>query len=185
MEPSVHRQNARENHFCKRHMCRSKDDCRGSVRLEKKMEVVRGLKHGTMDTIYDLFFTESRFMAAIVLHPSDLANMYPKSDLLSLLIGGVLQQREIKVCQLKLMDERRLAFKDKTADEILTMHRANFEVDYQNVIAVRIRKGLVTTSLEFVVQGHHPETKISFWIERNQITEVEEVVRRFLPNKLR
>ena len=86
---------------------------------------------------------------------------------------------------MKLLDERRLAFKDKPADEILAMHRANFEVDYQNVIAVRIRKGLVTTSLEFVVQGHHPETKISFWIERNQITEVEEVVRRFLPNKLR
>ena len=152
--------------------------------MKKKMEVVRGLKHGTTDTIYDLFFTESKFVAAIVLHPSDLANMYPKSDLLSIFVGGVLQQREIKVRQLKLMDERRLAFKDKTADEILTMHRANFEVDYQNVIAVRIRKGLVTISLEFVVQGH-PETKMSFWVERNQIAEVEEVVRRYLPNKLR
>jgi len=149
------------------------------------MEVVQGLKQGTSDTIYDLFFTESKFTAAIVFHPSDLSSIYLKPDPLSLLIGSGLKQREMKVHQLKLMDERRLAFKDKTADEILTTHRANFQVDYQNVIAVRIRKGLVTTSLEFVVQGHHPETKISFWIERNQITEVEEVVRRFLPNKLR
>lgn len=148
------------------------------------MKVVRGLKHGTTDTIYDLFFTESKFVAAIVLHPSDLANMYLKPDLLSIFVGDALQQREIKVRQLKLMNERRLAFKDKTADEILTMHRANFELDCQNVIAVRIRKGLVTISLEFVVQGH-PESKISFSIERNQIAEVEEVVHRFLPNKLR
>ena len=148
------------------------------------MKVVRGLKRGTTDTIYDLFFTESKFVAAIVLHYSDLANMYPKPDLLSFLIGSVLQRREIKVRQLKLLDERRLAFKDKTTDEILTMHRANFEVDYQSVIAVRIRKGLVTTSLEFMVQGH-PQTEISFWIERNQMAEVEEVVRRFLPSKLR
>jgi hypothetical protein len=165
-------------------MCRSKDGYKASIRLEKKMEVVQGLKHRTVDTIYDLFFNESKFVAAIVLLPSDLASMYPKHDLLSILIGGGLQEREIKIRQLKLMDERRLAFKDKTADEILTMHRANFEVDYQNVIAVRIRKGLVTISLEFVVQGH-PETKISFWIERNQVAEVEEVVHRFLPNKLR
>jgi len=148
------------------------------------MEVVQGLKYRTTDTIYDLFFTESKFVAATVLHYYDLASIYPKSDLLSLLIGSLPQQREIKVRQLKLLDERRLAFKDKTADEILTMHRANFEVDYQNVIVVRIRKGSVTTSLEFVVQGH-PETKISFWIERNQIAEVEEVVRRFLPDKVR
>ncbi|HUW47985.1 MAG TPA: hypothetical protein VMW36_04485 [Patescibacteria group bacterium] len=147
------------------------------------MEVVQGLKHGTTDTIYDLFFTESKFVAAIVLHYSDLANMYLKPDLPSLLIGSALRQREIKVRQLRLLDERRLAFKDKTADEILTMHRANFAVGYQNVIAVRIRKGLVTTSLEFVIG--HPETKISFWIERNQIAEVEEVVRRFLLYKLR
>jgi len=148
------------------------------------MELVQGLKHGTTDTIYDLFFTESKFVAAIVFHYSNLANMYPKPDILSLLFGSVLERREIKVRQLKLMDERRLAFKDKTADEILTMHRANFEVDYQSVIAVRIRKGLVTTSLEFVVQVG-PETTISFWIERNQIAEVERVVRRFLPSKLR
>lgn len=161
-----------------------KDGCRGSARLEKKMEVVQGLKRGTTDTIYDLFFTESKFVAAIVLHYSDFANMYPKPDPLSLLIGSGLKEREIKIRQLKLMDERRLAFEDKTADEILTMHRANFEVAYQNVIAVRIRKGLMTTSLEFAVEGR-PETKISFWIERSQIAEVEEAVRRFLPNKLR
>ena len=148
------------------------------------MEVVQGLKQGTSDTIYDLFFTESKFTAAIVFHPSDLSSIYLKPDPLSLLIGSGLKQREMKVHQLKLMDERRLAFKDKTADEILTTHRANFQVDYQNVIAVRIRKGLVTTSLEFVVAGH-PETKISFWIGRNQMAEVEKVVKRLLPNKLR
>ncbi len=148
------------------------------------MQVVQGLKHGTTDTIYDLFFTENKFVAGIVLHHSDLTNKYMKPDPLSLIAGGGLEEREIKFRRLKLMEERRLAFKDKTADEILTMHRANFEMDYQNVVAVRIRKGLLTISLEFVVRGH-PEIKMSFWIERNQIAEVEEAVRRFLPNKLR
>lgn len=148
------------------------------------MQVVQGLKHGTTDTIYGLFFTENKFVAAIVLHHSDFTDMYLKPDPLSLIVGGGLKEREIKFRRLKLMEEKRLAFKDKTTDEILTMHRANFEMDYQNVVAVRIRKGLLTISLEFVVRGH-PETKMSFWIERNQIAEVEEAVRRFLPNKLR
>jgi hypothetical protein len=154
------------------------------IHLEKKIQVVQGLKRRTTDTIYDLFFTDSKFVAAIVLHPSDLANMYSKHTILTILIGSEYTEREIKARQLELIDERRLAYKDKTADEILIMNRANFEVNYQNVIAVEIRKGLATISLGFMVKGH-PETKISFWIERNQITEVEEVVRRFLPNKLK
>jgi hypothetical protein len=162
----------------------SRGDYRGSIHLEKKMEVVQGLKHRTTDTIYDLFFTYNKFVAAIVLHPSDVANMYSKHTLLTILIGSEYTEREIKARQLEVMNERRLAYKDKTADEILTMNRANFEVDHKNVIAVKIKKGLATISLEFIVEGH-PETKISFWIERNQIAEVEEVVRRFLPNKLK
>ena len=152
--------------------------------MERKMEVVQGLKFRTMDTIYDLFFTESKFVAAIVLRPSDLTKMYSRHTILTILTGGEYTEREIKTRQLEVMNERRLEFKDKTADEILRMHSANFEVDYRNVIAVKIRKGLVTIALEFTVEGH-PETKISFWIERNQIAEIEEVVRKFLPNKLR
>jgi hypothetical protein len=162
----------------------SKDDYRGNIHLEKKIQVVQGLKRRTTDTIYDIFFTDSKFVAAIVLHPSDLANMYSKHTILTILIGSEYTEREIKARQLELISERRLAYKDKTADEVLTMNKANFEVNYQNVIAVEIRKGLATISLGFMVKGH-PETKISFWIERNQITEVEEVVRRFLPNKLK
>lgn len=152
--------------------------------MEKKMEVVQGLKFRTIDTIYDLFFTESKFVAAIVLQPSDLAKMYSRHTILTILTGGEYTEREIKMRQLEVMNKRRLELKDKTADEILAINRANFEVVYRNVIAVKIRKGLVTIALEFVVDGH-PETKISFWIEKNQIAEVEEVVRRFLPNKLK
>jgi hypothetical protein len=156
----------------------------GAHTLEKKMEVVEGLKHRTTDTIYDLFFTDSKFVAAIVLLPSDVANMYSKHTLFTILIGSEYTEREIKARQLELIEERRIAYKGKTADEILSMNRANFELNYQNVIAVKIRKGMVTISLEFIVGGHK-DTKMSFWIERNQIAEVEEVVRKFLPNKLK
>jgi hypothetical protein len=151
---------------------------------EQKIEgVVQGLKYKTTDTIYDLFFTESKFVAAIVLQPSDLAKMYSSHSVLTILTGGKYTEREIKARQLEVMNERRLALKDKTADEILVISKVNFEVGYRNVVAVKIKKGMVTISLEFVIEGH-PETKISFWIERNQIAEVEEMARRFLPNKL-
>ncbi len=138
----------------------SKDDYRGSIHLEKKMQVVHGLKHRTTDTIYDLFFTDSKFVAAIVLHPSDLASMYSKHTLLTILIGSEYTEREIKARQLELIAGRRLGYKDKTADEILTMNKANFEVNYQNVIAVEIRKGLATISLEFMVEGHQGNQNI-------------------------
>ena len=77
-----------------------------------------------------------------------------------------------------------LAFKEKTLDEILALHRANLEIDYDNVKSVTVKKGLVQTSLEFVVQGPQ-EKKIDFRLEESQIAEVEELIKKVLPNKTR
>jgi hypothetical protein len=82
------------------------------------------------------------------------------------------------------MDERRLAFQNNALDEILALHKANMEIDYENVVSVTVKKGLLETSLEFVVQ-RHPEKKIDFWLEESQIVEVEGLIKRVLPNKVR
>ena len=152
------------------------------VKLENIIEVIEGLTGFTTDTIYDLFFGEKKVIAAIVLHPSDLTEMYGKPDPLSFLFGGWLKSGEAKMQSTKLIDDRRQAFKTKTPNEILTMHKANMEIDYENIISVSIKKGLLTTSLEFEVQKH-PKKKIKFRLKRSQITEAKRVISKILPTK--
>jgi hypothetical protein len=153
------------------------------TKLENIIGVVQGLRGRTADMIYDLYFGEKRLVAAVVLYFSDLTEIYGKISALTFLFGNLSEHSEIKLRSSRLIDERRLAFKDKTLDEILTLHKANMEIDYDNIVSVTIKKGLLQTSLEFVVQ-RHPEKKINFWLEEGQIAEVEGLVRRVLPSKI-
>lgn len=152
--------------------------------MENIVGVVQGLKGRTADIIYDLFFAEKRVVAAVVLYFSDLTDIYGKISAITFLFGNFSEHSEIKMRSLRLMDERRLAFKDKTLDEILTLHKANLKIDYDNIASVTIKKGLLQTSLEFVVQGP-PEKKIDFRLEESQIAEVEDLIKKVLPNKTR
>jgi hypothetical protein len=152
--------------------------------LENIIGVVQGLKGRTKDIVYDLFFAENRVVAAVVLYFSDLTDIYGKINAITFLFGNQSEHSEIKIRSARLMDERRLAFKEKTLDEILASHRANMEIDYANVVSVTVKEGLLQTSLRFVVQGT-PEKKIDFWLEESQMAEVEELIKKVLPNKVR
>lgn len=153
------------------------------VDLENIVGVLKGLRGRTRDLIYDVFFTERRAIAAVVLHPSDFAEEYRKFDLTTLVIGGYAKQREIKIRSLHLIEERRSAFEGKTADELLASNRMNLEMDYENIASVRIKKGLLGTSLEFMVQMP-PGKKIDFSLDGTQISKAEVLVKKVLPTKV-
>jgi len=152
--------------------------------LENVIGIIQGLRGRTSDTVYDLFFAEKRVVAAIVLHFSDLTDIYRKINGWTLLFGNWSERNQAKMRSSRLVEERRLAFKDKTLDEILASHRANVEIVYDNVVCVTVKKGLLQTSLKFVVQGD-PEKKISFWLGESQTAEVEDLIKRVLPSKIR
>ena len=149
---------------------------------EDIVAILRGLKGRTTDTVYDLFFTDRRVVAAIVLIPSDFQEMYAKPDLIDMVFGNLAKQRVKKMRSLNLIDERRLAFENKTADEILTLHKANLAIDYENIVSAKIRKGFMGTHLEFILRTP-TERKIEFSIEEKQIAETEGVLNKVLLDK--
>lgn len=152
------------------------------VDLENIVGVLKGLRGRWSDLIYDLFFTERRVIAAVVLDPSDFAEEYRKSDLTTFLIGDYIKQREIKIRTLHLIEERRSAFEGKTADELLASNKTNLEMNYGNIASVRIKKGLLRTSLEFTVRSP-PGKKIDLSLEGSQKSEAERLVKKALPTK--
>jgi hypothetical protein len=153
------------------------------IQLNNAIEVLQGLTGKTFDTIYDLFFTEKKLVVAVVLHPSDFAREYRKPDsLLSIFLGNTRKSQEIKTRSMKLIEERRLAFKNKNLDEILAMSQFNMKIDYENITSVTVKKGLLTTWLEFKFQNYRTR-KISFSLKKSQITEVERIISKILPDK--
>jgi len=152
--------------------------------LESVVGVIQGLRGRTSDIVYDLFFSEKRVVAAIVLHFSDLSDIYRKIDGWTLLFGSFSERSQVKMRSSRLMEERRLAFKGKTLDEILALHGANVEIVYENVISATVKRGLLQTSLKFAVQGNSKK-EISFWLGDSQVAEVESLISRVLPSKIR
>jgi hypothetical protein len=150
--------------------------------LEDIVGVLRGAKGRTVDTVYDLFFTDERMVAAILVHPSDFNDIYGKIDLMAIVFGNFPKQRAVRMRSLELVESRRSAFERKGVDQILVLNRFSFEIDYENIIYVMIRKGFLTKALEFAVQNP-PGKKVRFSLEQNQIAEAEELVRKVLPGK--
>jgi len=152
--------------------------------LEKILEVLQDLTGITTDTIYDLLFTDKRIIAAIVLHHSDLRELYMKLNPLTvMLLGGSGTTRNAKVKSAMLIEKRRAAFKESTPDTILTMHRANIQIDYDKISSVRIKKGLLSSSLEFHIQAPR-EKKLKFSLKKKNIVEAKQVIDKMLPGKV-
>jgi hypothetical protein len=149
--------------------------------LDDVVGVLKGVRGRTVDTVYDLFFTDKRMVAAILVHPSDFNEIYGKIDLTTIVFGNLPKQRAAKMRSLELIESRRSAFENKTVDEILTQHRSNLEIDYENIVSVTLKKGFLTKSLELTL--HEPPKKINFSLEEGQIAEAEELVKKVFPGK--
>ena len=150
--------------------------------MERVVGVLKGVRGRTFDTVYDLFFTDKRIVAAILTHPSDFNDINRKIDLGRILIGGSPGEWAVKKRSLDLIESRRSAFADKTVDEILAMHSSNMEIDYENISCVSVEKGLVKKSLKLALKNP-PGVKVSFSLEKSQIAKAEELVKKVLPEK--
>lgn len=150
------------------------------------IDIVEDVVGRTSDTRYDLLFTPTKLIAAIILHPSDLAEMYTKRvPLEEMIVGGGIRRKEAQALSRKLQNERREGFKNKTPSEILSAHKANFEIPYKDVLSAQIRNGLFGISLEFdayTING--VRGKCRFQLDEAQVENVRRLLNLTLPGKV-
>jgi hypothetical protein len=149
------------------------------------IEIVEDLVGRTSDTRYDLLFTTTKLVAAIILHPSDLADVYTKrTPLEEMIVGGGMRRKEAQVLSRKIQNDRRAGLRNRTASEILSAHRANFEILYKDVLSAKIRKGLFGVSLEFNVNSlNGVRGKCKFQLHEEQVENVQRLLSLTLPGK--
>lgn len=137
----------------------------GPVRVPKKGEYAQ----------YDLFFTNRRIIAAVIFsHRTDVP------DLMLEPIAGV----QMVLKWRKVREERREQFKGKTADEILHLHPDSFEIPYESIQSVKLRKGFFRANMEISAVWKGETRKIKLRVPKKKFDEVKRIVNQYLRDKV-
>jgi hypothetical protein len=142
--------------------------------MEKKIAFLRHVSGHTYDTVYDLVFTTERMLALIVWHPGDAP---VKFGMMEMFIGSQLAKRSEKAARVGLMEERRALHEERRPDEVIGLHRLNFEIPYRSIAALEVKRGLFRSYLEFRVTGaSKTERSVRFTLARGQVVEAQAIV---------
>jgi hypothetical protein len=150
------------------------------------IDTVEDVMGQTSDTRYDLLFTTSQVIAAIVLHPSDLTPVYTKrAGLQELALGAAMRMRQVQALSRKIENERRQGFKNKTPDEILRTHRASFKISYKDILSAKVIEGLFGVRLEFDAYAMNGiRRKFKFKLHTADQENVRRLLNLTLPGKV-
>ncbi len=137
----------------------------------------------TNDTRYDLLFTRDRVMALIVEHPADVPYRFSLSELF---IGSQLGRQKDRTERKRIADERRIRYREMPLDGLTGADSRNFEIPYEQVSSVEVRRGLFQSRLRFVVAQPGDRGKaISFALPRERTSVALRLIRQALPTKLK
>ena len=137
----------------------------------------------TYDTIYDLLFTTERVIAIIIRHPNDSIH---KIGLTGLLLGEGLSGGNNRFQRVKIAEERRHDYQEKTFDDIVGSHRFNFEIRYSAVTSVEITRGLFKSRLIFhISRPAIPEHTIHFTLTKRQVPKARNLIDLALSSKIK
>ena len=154
--------------------------------MERKIALLRHVSGHTYDTVYDLIFTTERMLALIVWHPGDAPVRF---GMMEMFIGGQLSKVGERTAKAGLIEERRRLHEEKRLDEVIGLHRLNFEIPYQSIASVEAKRGLFRSFLEFRIRGASgAERTIRFTLARAQHGEAQAVAREVtagIPGKQR
>ncbi len=146
----------------------------GPGRMERKIALLRHVSGHTYDTVYDLVFTTERMLALIVWHPGDAPVRF---GMMEMFIGGQLSRLKERAAKGGLIEERRSLHEEKRLDEVIGLHRLNFEIPYRSIASVEVKRGLFRSFLEFRITGaSSAERTIRFTLARAQHGEARAIV---------
>lgn len=151
--------------------------------MEKIIGILERVSGHTYDTIYDLIVTNERVIAVVLQHPSDEIH---KLGLKGLLIGGALAKGRKRPERMEIVEERRRNYEEKPFNELMTSHRFNFEISYDNVSSVQITNRFFKSHLKFrVSRPSIPDITIHFTLQKNQYSDAKQLIDQVLASKIK
>ncbi len=150
--------------------------------MEKDIGTLEKVRGHTFDTIYDLHFTTERMIVLIIQHPLDLPYNPGITDLFLGARSG--KKREMPE-RMKIAEDRRRLHREKNFDDLIANHRFNFEIPYEKVESVEIKRGLFHSRLKLSISGpSNSVKKIKFTLARKQTADAKRLLDHVLPLKI-
>jgi hypothetical protein len=151
--------------------------------MEKSIGALERVRGHTHDTIYDLLFTTERVIAVIIEHPTDVPLRFGVTELF---LGGQLLKQSQRPERMRIAEERRRAYKEKTLDELAVSHRFNFEIRYRVITSLEITRGLFQSRLKFHISGPSiAERTIQFTLTKDQAPKARHLIDQVLSSKIK
>ncbi|MFC1920362.1 hypothetical protein ACFLYQ_01405 [Chloroflexota bacterium] len=153
--------------------------------MGKIIHSLTGVYFHTFDNVFDIFFTEERVIACNVKHHNDIP--YQQSSAIrGLFITGFSGKQEEQINQAQITYERRQSLQDKTPDELMALHRSNFEISYSEIISIELSRGLFRSYLKFNTSNPSPlRQKICFLLSKKQIPDAQGIIEWVLASKVK
>jgi hypothetical protein len=130
-----------------------------------------GVSYHTHHTVYDLIFTTERVIAFLIKHPSDISW---QTSVEELFIGNMISKRMDQLKLVKIMEERRHRLQGKTPDELVAIHPLNFEVRYDMITSVEVKRQFLQPQLILRVNNPLIRDKIiRFNLSKKQIPDAQ------------
>ena len=126
-----------------------------------------GIRVGADKTRYDIIFTDKRLIAAAIFSQSEISRLSPVSGLQN--VGLAIRWK-------KMMQERRAEREGKNPDEILQLHRANYEIPYNTIKAYKVKKRLFSAQVKFEVDWEGKRRKITMPIPKKRAEQVRQLL---------
>ena len=123
-------------------------------------------------------------IALNIKHPAETrAYQYP--NLNSLIFGSWGFKRKEQDEQARISEARRQAITKLPPDDLLKSSPLNFEIKYQEIDSVQIRRGLIETKLKFTI-GNTGQVlrRRDFTIKKQLIPETKQLLDKVLKNKI-
>jgi hypothetical protein len=136
------------------------------------MASVSMVRVGSDKAQYDLFFTDRRIIAATVFSQSDISDLAAVANFQSMFTWK------------KTRKNNREEFKGKTPDEILHMHKDSFELPYEKIKSIQIKKGLTSGKLIVEVYWENDVQSVDLKIPKKKIEHIETLIHTYLAAKV-
>jgi hypothetical protein len=130
------------------------------------------VKAGRDRARYDVYFTDRRIIAAVIFSTSELSGWGPAAQFQTVAAGTLWKKKK---------KERRAQFRGRSPDEILRLHPESYEVPYEHIQSVRVKKGLAGAKLRVEIVG---QGRFDIPIPKSKIKEIGNILSLQMPGKV-
>jgi hypothetical protein len=88
--------------------------------------------------------------------------------------------------RMKLEEDRLKRYQDLSFDELATDNRHNFEISYNRIERVELKRNLFESRLRFhLTEKLNGESKVLFILAKNQLPKAGDILKQVLPGKIK